>query len=135
MDFPEMNDHNRDIWDKNAEWWDDKIGDGNDFQTVLIEPSTMRLLAIQSTDYVLDIGCGAGRFARLMTDKGARVLAFDHSRKFIERAKTRTESINSNIEFRVIDASDLKSLLELGERNFNKAVCTMALMDMPSIEP
>lgn len=135
MDFPEMNEQNRSIWDKNALWWDDKIGDGNDFQTILIEPSTMKLLSIQNDDYILDIACGAGRFARLMNEKGARVLAFDHSTNFIERAKMRTDLTTSNIEFRVIDAGDSNALRELGDRMFDKAVCTMALMDMPSIEP
>jgi hypothetical protein len=37
-DFPEQADENRRIWDANALWWDDRIGDGNDFQSVLIEP-------------------------------------------------------------------------------------------------
>lgn len=47
-DFPERSDENRRIWDANARWWDDQIGDGNDFQTVLIEPATERLLDVVS---------------------------------------------------------------------------------------
>jgi hypothetical protein len=43
-EFPEQGDDNRRIWDANARWWDDRIGDGNDFQTLLIEPATERLL-------------------------------------------------------------------------------------------
>ncbi|MFQ6043062.1 MAG: hypothetical protein ACE5PV_19585, partial [Candidatus Poribacteria bacterium] len=39
-DFPEFNAEARRIWDANAEWWDDKIGDGNEFQCELIEPAT-----------------------------------------------------------------------------------------------
>ena len=38
-EFPERGDENRRIWDANALWWDDRIGDGNDFQTLLIERS------------------------------------------------------------------------------------------------
>ena len=44
FDFPEHTDENRRIWDANAHSWDDRIGDGNDFQTLLIEPATERLL-------------------------------------------------------------------------------------------
>ena len=83
-------DENRRIWDANAHWWDDRIGDGNDFQTLLIEPATERLLAVSSEDVILDIACGAGRFARRMAELGASVVAFDHSANFIERARART---------------------------------------------
>ena len=43
-DFPDLSEDNRRRWDANARWWDDRIGDGNDFQTLLIEPATERLL-------------------------------------------------------------------------------------------
>src|SRR5713101_2169918 len=63
-EFPEQADENRRIWDANALWWDDRIGDGNDFQTVLIEPATERLLNVVAGDTILDAACGAGRAAR-----------------------------------------------------------------------
>src|SRR5437764_13026657 len=89
-EFPEHGDENRRIWDANARWWDDRIGDGNDFQTLLIEPATERLLNISAGDTVLDVACGAGRFARRMASIGARVVGFDTSAEFIDRARERT---------------------------------------------
>jgi 2-polyprenyl-3-methyl-5-hydroxy-6-metoxy-1,4-benzoquinol methylase len=133
-DFPEHSDENREIWDANAEWWDDRIGDGNEFQNLLIEPATERLLCVQPGEEILDVACGAGRFARRMAELGARVVGVDYSAKFIERAKMRTPG-DADIEYRLIDVSDTDSLLELGESRFDKAVCTMGLMDMPSIAP
>jgi len=133
-DFPEHADENRRIWDSNACWWDDRIGDGNDFQTLLIEPATERLLAVSSGDVILDIACGAGRFARRMADLGAHVVAFDSSAKFIERARERTPK-DTAIEYHLLDAADPDALESLGTRRFDKAVCTMALMDMPEIAP
>ncbi len=133
-DFPELNADNAEIWDKLAEWWDDQIGDGNDFQNYLIEPATERLLALKPGDTVLDIACGAGRFARRMADLGAKVVAFDQTERFIERARKRTGK-DERIEYHVLNATDRASLLTLGERRYDAAVCTMALMDMPSIEP
>jgi 2-polyprenyl-3-methyl-5-hydroxy-6-metoxy-1,4-benzoquinol methylase len=127
-------DENRRIWDANARWWDDRIGDGNDFQTLLIEPATERLLAVSGGDVILDIACGAGRFARRMAELGARVVAFDHSTKFIERARERT-SDNAALEYHVLDAAGADILPSLGASRFDKAVCTMALMDMPEINP
>ena len=42
-DFPDMTAETMEIWNTNAEWWDDQIGDGNDFQIHLIEPSTLHI--------------------------------------------------------------------------------------------
>jgi 2-polyprenyl-3-methyl-5-hydroxy-6-metoxy-1,4-benzoquinol methylase len=133
-DFPECADENRRIWDANALWWDDRIGDGNDFQTVLIEPATERLLEVVRGDTILDVACGAGRFARRTAALGARVVAFDYSKEFIGRARERTPH-EAPIEYHVLDAADEEALLALGVRRFDKAVCTMAIMDMPEIRP
>ena len=116
-EFPEHNDENRRIWDTNAQRWDDRIGDGNDFQTHLIEPATERLLAISAGDAILDIACGAGRFARRMAELGARVVAFDYSARFIERAHARTPD-GIAVEYQVADAAQIDTLLSLGVDRF-----------------
>jgi SAM-dependent methyltransferase len=133
-DFPERADENRRIWDANARWWDDRIGDGNEFQTVLIEPATERLLEVVRGDRILDVACGAGRFARRMAALGASVVAFDYSDEFVARARERT-SPGEAIEYQVLDAANVDVPAALGADRFNKAVCTMALMDMPEIRP
>jgi len=134
-DFPEYDGQTAEVWDSLAEWWDDKIGGGNDFQEYLIEPSTERLLELQPNELVLDIACGGGRLARRMASLGARIVAIDHSEKFVQRARERTKENAEKIEYRVVDATDTQALMALGERRFDAAVCTMALMDMSSIEP
>jgi SAM-dependent methyltransferase len=133
-EFPEHTEENRRIWDSNACWWDDRIGDGNDFQTLLIEPATERLLEVGAGETILDVACGAGRSARRIVELGARVIAFDYSPEFIARARERTSS-DAPIEYHIMDAVDSESLLSLGTGRFDKAVCTMALMDMPEIAP
>ncbi len=133
-EFPEHSEENRRIWNANARWWDDKIGDGNDFQDLLIEPATERLLDIQKGDQILDVACGAGRFARRMAELGANVLAFDQSAAFVDRARERSTA-HAAVEYRVIDARDADDVKSLGKARFDKAVCTMALMGMPEIRP
>ena len=159
-DFPEYTPRTAEVWDRLAEWWDDRIGDGNDFQNLLIEPATERLLALRPGERVLDVACGAGRFARRMADAGAVVVAVDHSERFVRRARHRSGGYEDRIAYHVFDASDPASLLSLGpgtpsgaapsleqdtslgtdrpaERHgrFDAAVCTMALMDMAAIGP
>jgi 2-polyprenyl-3-methyl-5-hydroxy-6-metoxy-1,4-benzoquinol methylase len=133
-EFPELGQENLEIWNANAAWWDDRIGDGNDFQTQLIEPASERLLDIGPGDYIVDIACGAGRFARRMANLGGRVLAIDQSPEFIERARLRTPS-QSSIEYHVADATSTAAMLSFGLRRFDKAICTMGLMDMAQIQP
>jgi 2-polyprenyl-3-methyl-5-hydroxy-6-metoxy-1,4-benzoquinol methylase len=135
-DFPEeINEQTKEIWNRLAGWWDDKIGDGNEFQTLLIEPSTERLLSLQSGERVLDIACGAGRFARRIAELGTMVIAFDHAEAFIQRARQRTVKNTDKISYQVIDATNTGELKSLGKSNFDAAVCTMGLMDMSAIEP
>jgi 2-polyprenyl-3-methyl-5-hydroxy-6-metoxy-1,4-benzoquinol methylase len=133
-EFRELGQENLEIWNANAAWWDDRIGDGNEFQTYLIEPASERLLDISPGDYILDIACGAGRFARRMANLGGRVLAIDQSPEFIERARLRTPS-ESSIDYHVADATNTAAMLGFGNRRFDKAICTMGLMDMPQIQP
>jgi SAM-dependent methyltransferase len=133
-DFPDLSDDNRRRWDANARWWDDRIGDGNDFQTLLIEPATERLLNIQKGDVILDAACGAGRFARRMAEMGATIVAFDYSGEFVARARERTPN-DASIQYQSLDAADPAALMTLGAARFDKATCTMALMDMPEIGP
>lgn len=129
-DFSEFNAETRRIWNTNAEWWDDRIGDGNSFQCELIEPATECLLRVCPGETILDVGCEAGRFARRMAELGAHVVAFDFSERFIERAKKRTPLDMKNIEYHVADATDEEQVLALGVNRFDAAVATMALMDM-----
>ena len=72
--------------------------------------------------------------ARRIAAGGARVVAFDASEAFIARARERTPA-DAGIEYHVADASRPDALLAFGANRFDKAVCTMAIMDMPEIEP
>ncbi len=123
------------IWNGNAVFWDDYFGEGNNFQKMLIGPATERLLQLRPGERVLDAACGNGAFARRMAELGARVVAFDVSEVFLERARARSAEFGARIEYHHLDATDEAALLALGEGRFDAAVCSMALMDMPAVEP
>ena len=111
------------------------MGEGNDFHRILVSPAQRQLLDIRRDEEVLDIACGNGQFAREIATLGARVVAFDVSERMIGNARRRTKANSHRIEYGVIDATDEPTLLELGDRRFDAAVCTMALMDMAEIDP
>lgn len=135
IDFPEYLDEAVEIWNEISEWWDDRIGDGNEAQNYLIEPTQEKLLNLQPGDHVLDIACGAGRFTRRMADQGVHVTALDHSRKFIRRAKERAYGYEDRIDFHVVNAANREALAAIPGSPFDAAVCTMGLMDMAVITP
>ncbi len=134
-DWSELNDETRAVWDRNAAFWDDYMGEGNDFQRLLVGPATEKLLELQGGELILDIACGNGNFSRRLAQLGAQVVAFDFSPTFIERARTHSSEYVDQIEYHVIDATHREQLLTLGQDRFDAAVCNMALMDMPEIVP
>jgi ubiquinone/menaquinone biosynthesis C-methylase UbiE len=123
------------IWDSKATFWDERMGDGNPFQRVLIGPACERLLAVRPGQVILDVACGNGVFSRRLADLGARVVATDFSAVFLERARARNAPYADRIEYLQVDATDEAALLALGAGRFDAVVCNMAFMDMVDIEP
>jgi 2-polyprenyl-3-methyl-5-hydroxy-6-metoxy-1,4-benzoquinol methylase len=130
-----LREESRKRWEQIAPFWDDYFGEGNAFQRVLIGPTSERLLDLRPGELVLDVACGNGAFSRRMAQLGAQVVACDFSEQFIERAKQRSAEYADRIEYSVVDATDESQLLALGEGRFDAAVCSMAMMDMATIEP
>ncbi len=126
----------RAAWEANAAFWDERMGEGNDFFELLVWPATERLLELQPNERVLDVACGNGLATRRLARRGARVVAFDFAGELIARARARTsEDWADRITYHVLDATDEVALLALGERAFDAAVCNMALFDMAEIDP
>jgi 2-polyprenyl-3-methyl-5-hydroxy-6-metoxy-1,4-benzoquinol methylase len=125
----------RAIWNRKAAYWDEYMGEGNEWHLKLISPAVELLLDLRPGETILDVACGNGMLARRLAQLGARVIACDFSEAFIERARARSTDVADRIEYAVVDATDRNQLLELGERRFDAATCTQGLMDMPAIAP
>jgi 2-polyprenyl-3-methyl-5-hydroxy-6-metoxy-1,4-benzoquinol methylase len=149
------NQFTRDAWEANAEVWDSRMGDnGNDFFNILCWPTLATFLDASPThtrpegasplsaislagQHILDIACGNGLTSRRLAALGARVTAFDFSANLIEKAKSRSTSLDAQrvISYHVIDATNKEKLLSLGEQTFDAALSNMALFDMADLEP
>jgi 2-polyprenyl-3-methyl-5-hydroxy-6-metoxy-1,4-benzoquinol methylase len=124
------------VWEANAAFWDEYMGEGGIFQRHLVGPATERLLNIQPGETVLEIACGNGAFARRLIALGAGyVVATDGATAFLERAQARTTQNAERIEYRQVDATDQNALQALGQGRFEAVVCSMALMDISTLEP
>ena len=128
------NQETRAAWDANAAFWDEKMGEGNDFVNILQWPAILRLLDPQPGQHILDIACGNGLTARRLAALGAEVSAFDFSAEMICLAQVKPNP-GDLISYQTLDATDEPELIKLGARSFDGALCNMALFDMAEVEP
>ncbi len=136
MDTRRLNEEGRELWDLKAMFWDELHGEeGNLFHWRLVEPSVLRLLQLQEGETVLDIGCGNGALTRRLAGAGARVTGINFSREMVRLAVARSCNEAVNIDYFVVDATDKEALLALGAARFDAIVCSMTLMDIPTVVP
>jgi SAM-dependent methyltransferase len=78
---------------------------------------------------VLDLGCGHGWLAALITQRGAAVLGVDGSAALLQRAREQ----HPDIEFALVDLVDgLPAAIEAG--GFDRVVAHMVVMDVPELD-
>ncbi|MFX0114431.1 MAG: class I SAM-dependent methyltransferase [Candidatus Hodarchaeota archaeon] len=93
----------------------------------------LETLNLQSTDYVLDLGCGLGKITEyIATRTGARVLGIDFAEKVIHWAQTHTDSLDGKLAFQVGDMNDLA--LPLSTFDGIIAIDTLYPVNLESLE-
>lgn len=125
----------REAWNANAAYWDEQIGEGNDFVNVLIWPVVCSLLGPVAGMRILDVGCGNGLYARRLAALGAEVVGIDFSAEMIALARRQPAGKAREVRYAVVDATDPEALLSLGVRDYDAVICNMVLFDMSDIRP
>jgi SAM-dependent methyltransferase len=111
------NERARRAWNTNAVFWDERMGEGNDFFNVLVWPAVEHLLQPATGERLLDVACGNGLTSRWL-------------------AQARKRDNQKRIDYRTVDATNCDELLALGvAASFDGGLCNMALMDMAEIAP
>ncbi|KAK3385584.1 S-adenosyl-L-methionine-dependent methyltransferase [Podospora didyma] len=132
---------NRQSWNKIADFWDTKLGDGNDMFLDLILPTIEALADVKPGQRVLDLGTGNGIVARrLAAREGVEVLATDYSEAQIENARRRTEKIFTppRVTFAQLDLLDRVALDDFAQRHpeeFDVVTGSMLLKELSDLAP
>lgn len=64
-----------------------KKGNAYFFNELMEMPTTLKMIGDVKNKKVLDLGCGPGRYAKILSDKKAKVIGIDNSENLIEVAK------------------------------------------------
>lgn len=76
-------------WDQSAAAWLHTIGEGGDFGRVAVLDPVMSGLAAGFSGRALDVGCGEGRFVRMLKAQGFDACGIDPTAALIDAARTR----------------------------------------------
>lgn len=118
-------------WNSIAREYDAHITRGDFFRTRLLDPAVYELLGELSGKVILDAGCGQGYLAHELSQRGARVTAFDGAEKLIGVARNQygeTEDVHFMVQ-------DLTKPLPFANHSFDTVVANMVLMDIEPLAP
>lgn len=113
-------------WDASAQAWLNVIGDTGDWgrQYVLDAPMLERV-RIGNFRKALDLGCGEGRFCRMMQGLGIATIGIDPTRALIEAARQRDPAGDYRIES--------AEQLTLADESVDLVVAYLSLIDIADL--
>jgi SAM-dependent methyltransferase len=97
---------------------------GDPARTILLDPVMLRLSGDVAGKRVLDLGCGEGRFCRMLADRGAATVGLDLIREMVSVARERGRSSQAYLQ-----ASGGK--LPFAGSVFDLVVSYITLVDIP----
>jgi ubiquinone/menaquinone biosynthesis C-methylase UbiE len=114
-------------WGAVADWYGDYLEAPDSYQSQVILPNLLRMLALQKSDMVLDLACGEGFFAREFAKSGAKVLGADISPELIAKAK----KAGGPVIYKVAKANNLGFAKD---KEFTAIACVLALQNIDDIK-
>jgi 2-polyprenyl-3-methyl-5-hydroxy-6-metoxy-1,4-benzoquinol methylase len=116
-----------DLWEASAAAWIAIQGDTGDFgREFVLDTPMLALVDTAAPARVLDVGCGEGRFCRMLAARGIRTTGIDPAATLIARA----QALHPGGDYRLADAETMA--VEPGGHDM--AVCYLSLIDMPDLD-
>ena len=119
-------------WEALADGWAERVRTGTDFaREYILDPAHLAVLGDLVGKRILDAGCGEGRFARMLSQRGAIVTGIDFSHRMIELAREAEQRGPLGIEYHQADMAEL-AMFEAG--SFDVSVAYLSVIDVPRYE-
>ena len=114
-------------WKSSAEAWITDQGKHGDWsRQQILDPALEDVFASVDGKRVLDLGCGEGRYSRVLKSRGAHVTGIDPVPRFIERAK----ELDNDSTYVTAFAEELP----LEDDCFDVVLSYLTLVDIPDLE-
>lgn len=113
-------------WAAFAPEWIDRMAERRDSaREGLLDDWMLEVLGDVSGRSVIDLGCGEGRFCRMLAARGARTLGVDLQPAFVEHASSAS---GPGERYQLGDMQDLRGV---ADASFDVAVSYISLVDVP----
>jgi SAM-dependent methyltransferase len=116
-----------DGWNQSAQAWIDNSGEhGDDSRRYILDPVMQQRLVARRYSRALDVGCGEGRFCRLMQGQGIATVGIDPTTALIEEAQRRDPAGDYR--------EGVAERLDFTDASFDLVVSYLTLIDIPPLE-
>ena len=113
-------------WAAFAPAWIERMAtDGDGARQGLLDDWMLEVLGDVSGRSVIDLGCGEGRFCRMLAARGARTLGVDLQPAFVDHARSLAGPGEA------YELGDMQSLSGVADGSFDLAVSYISLVDVP----
>ncbi|MFA6018255.1 MAG: class I SAM-dependent methyltransferase [Patescibacteria group bacterium] len=116
-------------WENVAEWYGTHLSAPGTYQSEVVWPGALKLLGVGAGKVFLDVACGEGSFAQLISKQGGGVVGIDASPTLVRQAQMKHVR---NAEFFVSDAS--RGTKEIASMTFDGAAIVLALQNIENME-
>jgi SAM-dependent methyltransferase len=115
-----------DGWAESAAAWIADMGEGGDFgRAFVLDRPMLERIAASSFTAALDVGCGEGRFCRMLAARGVHAIGIDPTEPLVAEARRR----DPTGDYRVGRAG----ALDLPDASFDLVVAYLSLIDIPDL--
>jgi SAM-dependent methyltransferase len=115
-------------WEDSAAAWIADMGEHGDFgRRYVLDPVMLPLALANGAKTALDVGCGEGRFCRMLAARGIAVTGIDPTPSLIGHAR-RCDANGTYVEAEAAH-------LPFGDGEFDLVVSYLSLIDIPDVAP
>ncbi|MCX6735498.1 MAG: class I SAM-dependent methyltransferase [Candidatus Parcubacteria bacterium] len=113
-------------WNNVSDWYDELLNGSDTYQSKVILPNLLRLIAPKKGMKILDLACGQGFFSEAFVREGAEVIGVDISSNLIKIAKDRVRGA----KFFVASAEKISFI---PDHSVDMVIITLAIQNIQNV--